>query len=129
MDRCGWTQKVFRLRKIPNHVASPRQLGELLGRLLGIQPDHVVVYSIARNSDPWEGLPTKVATLQFKSAPQTLQQSSNCREWELQLSEATGDKIILDTHFLGMTVLNDVPNSQHHSEYVQGMRCGVVMPC
>ena len=129
MDRCGWARKVFRLRKLPNHIESPYQLCELLGKVLGIQPDHVIVYSIARNSDPWEGIPTKVATLQFRSIPPALQQSSNCPEWELPLPEANGDTIIIDTHFLGLTVLNDVKNNEHHSECVHEPNHGIFMRC
>ncbi|KAK5989024.1 hypothetical protein PT974_10522 [Cladobotryum mycophilum] len=114
--------KVFRLRKLPNHVSTPHHVAHLLNQALGIAADHVTIQSIARTSDRWEASPSKVATLQFKSIPECLHPQR--QEWEIALSDPPEHKIILDTHFEGFTVLNDVAPSQHHADLIYQLKSG-----
>lgn len=121
MSSQEWDRKVFRLRGIPSYISSRAAAADLLSNALGLSSSDVVVYSLARSSDIWETPATRVATLQFKGerAPPRLQSSSTNNQWTLPLAAETSDyELILDTHFEGMTALNDVDPAKHVSEYV-----------
>ncbi|TRX89935.1 hypothetical protein FHL15_009207 [Xylaria flabelliformis] len=112
MDR-----KVFRLRQIPIN-ADKSLVCKLVSAALGIKPDTVFISSLARSVNPYEV--TKVATLTFTDARgveyifQKPREGSNVvgygDEWNItvQLDKSTEPvKLIIDTHFKGLTPLYD----------------------
>ena len=115
-----WVQIVFRLRQLPNNVTDPTDAAKLLATALQMPAHHVVVSSIATTLDKWEPLPSKVATLQFRAVPARLQNASHGEdEWMIEMpGQTSGQVLILDIHFKGLTPLNDVEPVKHRAEYV-----------
>jgi hypothetical protein len=112
-----WNRKVFRLRKLPNDV-SRIEAAQLLSDALGNPPSDVCIFSLAKSSEIWDS-PSKVATLQFKSVPEIVRRNiTDENDWSIPLPVGLkGDDMILDIHFSGMTVLNDVEGAKHTIEY------------
>lgn len=112
-----WTRRVFRLRKLPNYISSRTEAARLLGEAVGLPADHVVVYSLANTCDIWDTPPSKVATLQFRAVPSCLREARSDDEWTvLAPGSDPSEALILDTHFKGMTALNDVEPVCHKTE-------------
>lgn len=120
MDESDWIRKVFRLSQIPHRVSDRPEAAELLAAALDIPADQIVVYSLATTCVRWETPPSKVATLQLKSIPVCLRNKLTDKEWPIPVRGAPPSEglLLLDTHFQGMTVLNDVAAANHHAEYV-----------
>jgi aminopeptidase-like protein len=119
MTAQGWDRKVFRLRKLPSHISSLAETANILSRALSLPIDDIVVYSIGRTTDIWEVPPFKVATLQLKSIPTFLRDRLAENEWSIPTtSNLPIDDLLLDTHFEGLTALNDVDPAKHSAEYV-----------
>jgi len=128
----GIESKVFRLRQLPSWASTRTAARRLISRALDLASDHVALYSIAQSSDTWEAEPTWVATVQLKKLPSLIKESREATEWEIRVSARdpardpgspnTGRDenpiLILDSHFEGMTVLNDVDPAIHRAEYV-----------
>ena len=128
----GIESKVFRLRQLPSWASTRTAARRLISRALDLASDHVALYSIAQSSDTWEAEPTWVATVQLKKLPSLIKESREATEWEIRVSARdpardpgspnTGRDenpiLILDSHFEGMTVLNDVDPATHYAEYV-----------
>jgi len=115
-DTEGWSRKVFRLRQVPGHVSGPLAATSLLSEALSIPRDHITIFSLATTLNRWEEPPSKVATLQLKSVPKYLADSStgNGSEWSIPVPGGKPNEMfILDTHFNGMTVLNDPVLGKH----------------
>lgn len=106
-------RKTFRVRQIPHHV-DKESLPSVLSRLLSCQKDTIRVASLAPSIDSYEIPPTKVATVVFSEWPSDLARDKH--EWRKQ-NEFLPKAIIIDTHFKGFTVLNDVISSEHVAEY------------
>lgn len=116
MTASSWTQKVFRLRGLPSSISSPKDAARLLGETLGLPPDNITVYSLAKTSNQW-GPMSKMATVQFKDIPPTLDSETSITEWRIPIRESPHNEVlILDTQFEGMTVLNDVETANHRAE-------------
>ncbi|KEY73755.1 hypothetical protein S7711_10189 [Stachybotrys chartarum IBT 7711] len=113
MPGSDWSSNVYRLRKLPTCISGPREAARLLGEALAIDPELIVVCSLAKTADGWETVSSSVATVQLKTLPQRLREQSHCDEWEL-----ASHKLILDTHFRGLTALNDVDPNKHHSDCI-----------
>ncbi|CAH0057183.1 unnamed protein product [Clonostachys solani] len=73
MGQLDWTQKVYRLRKLPHHITSAEEAAELLSKALDVLAVDAVVYSLANTCNRLESPPSKVATLQLKSSPRGAQ--------------------------------------------------------
>ncbi|KAI3318364.1 hypothetical protein HD806DRAFT_512072 [Xylariaceae sp. AK1471] len=100
-------QRTFRLRRCPPD-ADAKTCSELLSLAFSdIQPERVHIRSLAANLNPWERPRTKVATLTFHTIPTSLTEQDDRNEWVLPI-EGLDEPLILDTHFLGLTPLNDV---------------------
>lgn len=114
MSAPGWTQRVFRLRGLPSNISSPQDAANLLGEILSLSSGQIIIYSLAKTCNKWGPL-SKVATVQFKSVPPILDLETTSSEWTFPIR---GDKevLILDSHFKGMTVLNDVETKKHRAE-------------
>ena len=96
----------YRLQGCPISV-DEAALCEGLARIFDITPDNVRIHSLA--TAPWERPPTKTATLQFTKLPSIIDTIET--EWNIE-GQGLG-ALILDTHFLGLTPLNEVGASEH----------------
>ncbi|KAL7895514.1 hypothetical protein HDV64DRAFT_95259 [Trichoderma sp. TUCIM 5745] len=116
MSASDWTQKVFRLRRLPSSISSREGVVSLLSETLGLPLDHIIVYSLAKTSNQWEPM-SKVATVQFKSIPSDLRTKDT--EWTFPIPGSLRNEVlILNSHFEGMTVLNDVDTRNHHADCI-----------
>lgn len=116
--RPEWSRRVFRLRGLPNRVVERLDVSQLLSQVLDIPEECVGVCSLAKTCNKWESLPSKVATIRLQVIPGCLNSTSHLDQWELPLAEEPDQRLILDTHFQGLTALNDVKPEDHHTEYV-----------
>lgn len=95
---CAFT---FRLRGCPAAVHEAG-LRERLSQIWGdVTAENIRIHSLAL--DTW-GTATKTATLTFTKVPSSIQTQIRKEEWLVE----GDDGLILDTHFLGLTPLNDV---------------------
>jgi hypothetical protein len=110
-----WSKTVFRLRKLPNTVETLEDVVSLVEERLGsIAINNIRVFSLATTLNFWENPSSKVATVMFGTVPPLVRDSFFKSEWYIPArSIYTDDDLILDTHFIGMTPLNDV-KSMHH---------------
>ncbi|KAI9654109.1 MAG: hypothetical protein M1821_006820 [Bathelium mastoideum] len=114
-SRDEWLKFVFRVRGLPNTIKKHEDVSKLLGERLGdIRPDTIHVFSLATTLPAWE--PSKVATVMFASPPGLLQETS-VHEWPVP-SRNLDEHLLLDTHFLGMTPLNDVDAAHHVADCI-----------
>jgi hypothetical protein len=117
-----WSQTVFRVRGLPNDVKTLEDVASLLSLRLGDFPrDSIRVYSLAITMDftlsLWQFPRSKVATVMFQTLPSLIQNSPGKQQWSVPAQGPQNvDNVILDTHFMGMTPLNDV-DSNHLFEY------------
>jgi len=113
-----WTRRVFRLRRLPDDIATPDAVARLLGRLLALPTDHIIVYSVTTSPYIYE-VPSRTATLQLKTMPECFQSTSNSDEWTLPAVAGCAPAVmILDTHFDGLTVLHDPEHGIHVSDCI-----------
>ncbi|RWA04471.1 hypothetical protein EKO27_g10640 [Xylaria grammica] len=109
--------KVFRLQQIPINV-DRRLACELMSAALGIESASVLISSLARSVNPFN--PTKVATLTFSDASHVRDILEKPRpgsnvirngdEWCITVQDHGHNepvKLIMDTHFKGLTPLHD----------------------
>ena len=105
----------YRVRQLPHHV-DKLHVVTLLARL-GLGPvENIRVLSLSCSLSHWERQPTKTSTVEFERAPTLL--SNNKTEWILLVAGHNGlqQNIIIDTHFLDFTPLNDVAPAAHAFE-------------
>jgi hypothetical protein len=117
-----WSRAVFRVRGLPNSVQTPEAVSNILSKSLSNHPvDSIRVFSLATTLKFWEDPPSKVATVMFTIPPAVVQEGGDDEdEWSITCGSHVDhhDHLILDTHFIGMTALNDVDSTQYVSEYV-----------
>jgi hypothetical protein len=107
---------VFRLQGIPGATNDFSGVANLLSSNLGQCPiKSIHVFSLASSLYPYNSPRPKVATLKFTTAPSCINDRPDADQWTISCASGT---LILDTHFLGMTPLNDVDHSVHRYEYV-----------
>jgi len=107
---------VFRLSGIPNGAPTTAAVAALVAKSLGVAIENVKVYSLATTLNPWERPPSRVATLMLRQTPVLFQKSREGQnEWMLESDgdELGGVVLVLDTHFWGLTPLNDVASEIH----------------
>ncbi|RWA11742.1 hypothetical protein EKO27_g3362 [Xylaria grammica] len=110
-------QKTFRLRCCPADADTDRCVELLSTAFADIEPEGIRIRSLAANLDPWERPPTKVATLTFRITPILLREPSGRSEWILPVA-GLKEPLILDSHFLGLTPLNDVQDETHEFDCI-----------
>lgn len=104
--------KVYRLRRCPAHL-DRYNATKLLSEALGdVEPADIHIQSLVMDLDPWARPPTKVGTLMFHKVPKLIEDEKEENEWKVPVV-ALEKPLLLDTHFLGMTPLNDVEREQH----------------
>jgi len=110
-------KRVFRVRGLPNHVRTCAEAAVLVSRRLGLSaPADVHIASLATTLDYWETPLSKIATLQFKATPRSFGTPVRPGEWQVSLGGDNPGCLIIDTHFLGLTPLNDVDEACHELE-------------
>ncbi len=104
----------FRLRRCPD-TADEAALCRWLSRAFGdVTPNDIRIQSLATTLDPWGKKPVKTATLNFAKLPSAIESHIKKGEWKVEVDGSP--PLILDTHFLGMTPLNDVEAQRHDFE-------------
>ena len=111
---------VFRVRGLPNTIADLESAACFLQAQLGSpRTTSIRVFSLA-TALPFGGAQTplsKVATVMLLDVPHFMLDDPDAEEWPVS------SDMILDTHFMGMTPLNDVPDGEHVAEYDKS-KCG-----
>lgn len=111
------SKKVFRVRGLPNDVKSRADAASLVSQALGLSaPSDVIILSLATTLDYWETSPTRVSTMQLNASSRSLGPRVRPGEWHAALGGSNEGVLILDTHFLGLTPLNDVDEDLHALE-------------
>lgn len=82
-----------------------------------ISSDDVRIQSLATALDAWGSPPTKTATLTFATLPSAIKSNISQGQWKVG-GLGLHDSLILDTHFLGLTPLNNVDPLKHGYELV-----------
>ncbi|PYH69627.1 uncharacterized protein BO88DRAFT_443625 [Aspergillus vadensis CBS 113365] len=111
-----WSKTVFRLRALPDTVETKEDAARLLSkRLSDISTHQIWVYSLALTLNYWEDPPTKVATVMFDVPPSLVQRNPESRAWHIPARghDRNSPDLILDTHFIGLTPLNDTNHLQN----------------
>ncbi|KAL4879458.1 hypothetical protein BJY04DRAFT_220054 [Aspergillus karnatakaensis] len=107
----NWSKTVFRLRELPNTVETTGDVASLVSQKLGdISHEHVLVCSLATSLKPYEDPPSRVATVMFTVPPSKITlHDQDKQEWHIPLEDNAYmcSYLIFDTHFLGMTPMND----------------------
>lgn len=113
-----YSKTVFRLRGLPNTVDTMDDVARLVNESLGdIPADRIRVFSLATTLNSWENPPSKVATIMFATAPSVVRDGFGEDEWYIPARNLhSNSDLILDTHFMGMTPLNDVEPLCHLCE-------------
>ncbi|KAK0638476.1 hypothetical protein B0T16DRAFT_496779 [Cercophora newfieldiana] len=112
-----WRRTVFRLSRIPNGATTTSAVAALVAKALQVPTKSVKVYSLATTLTPWEMPPSRVATLMLLQNPVLLGSSQDGRnEWALE--PGRHESLVLDTHFWGLTPLNDVASDNHIADCV-----------
>ncbi|KAI0155141.1 hypothetical protein GGR57DRAFT_88992 [Xylariaceae sp. FL1272] len=107
----------FRLRRCPVNTTAKTCEEWLSLAFIDVQAEEIKVLSLATNLDPWERPRTKVATLMFLTTPTLILEQEAENEWILPIDGLT-EPLILDTHFLGLTPLNDVDDAAHEYDVI-----------
>ncbi|KAI1126898.1 hypothetical protein F5Y10DRAFT_243740 [Nemania abortiva] len=107
----------YRLRRCPLDADAKRCAILLSLAFPDIQPEAVRIRSLAPSLNPWERPHTKVATLTFQITPASLTGQLDQNEWVLPIQELESP-LILDTHFLGLTPLNEVVVRTHEVDCI-----------
>lgn len=101
MDR-----RTFRLRQIPTGL-DRLNVAKLLQNALEIGASDVKIHSLAQSVNVWA--PSQTATLMLSATPKLEQMLSKGDEWSIPVANLQHD-LILDTHFRGLTALNEPKN-------------------
>ena len=116
MASSDWRRTVYRLRGIPGNIQTLEQAAELLSRGFGdVSTNDIRVCSLATTLNSWMASSRKVATVMLKSVPRLLGNQPSATEWQIDV-DTQDEPLILDTHFLGLTPLNDVEAEHHTTE-------------
>jgi hypothetical protein len=109
------TKWTYRVRQIPAHIAHPYQLSHLLEKVLQYQ-QAITVHSLATDITSSEIPPTKVGTITFEDTPLVLESGPDSQWTFSEAKPSLQQNLIIDRHFHGFTVLNDVQPERHALE-------------
>ncbi|KAI0438618.1 hypothetical protein F4803DRAFT_534503 [Xylaria telfairii] len=111
---------VFRLRGLPHSVKTPDDVASLVSKSLGDIPARDVrVFSVTTNLGFGDNSLSKVATLMFATIPSVVRGKNNTKEWEICIqTPKPGHSLVLDTHFEGMTPMNDMDHLSHRFDCI-----------
>ncbi|KAI0546033.1 hypothetical protein F4679DRAFT_559170 [Xylaria curta] len=119
-DYPAFLKTVFRLRSLPHSVKSSDDVADLVSKSLGdISAHDVRVFSLATNLGFGNNSLSKVATLMFYTIPSILRDKNSNIEWEIIIPGPEPKHcLVLDTHFEGMTTMNDVDYLSHRFDCI-----------
>ncbi|KAI0850599.1 hypothetical protein F5Y00DRAFT_268344 [Daldinia vernicosa] len=100
-----------------NDVSYRQSATELVSICIGASPQDIRISSLACAVDPWERPPTKTATLTFEKGDHITRFNSNNGEWTF-MHPALANPLILDSHFRGLTPLNEVAAENHQYDCI-----------
>ncbi|KAI1130797.1 hypothetical protein F5Y10DRAFT_275838 [Nemania abortiva] len=117
---------VFRLRGLPHSIETTDDVANLMAKSLGdISANDIRVFSLATNLCFGDNSPSKVATLMFATSPSIVARESKSKggqsknEWEVQIQiPELRHHLVLDLHFEGMTVMNDLEHLSHRYDCI-----------
>ena len=104
----------YRLRGCPATADEAALRGGLAQALGDVRPEDIYIQSLATAIGSWERSPTKTATLRFAKLPSVVGIQTT-KEWKIEGHGLHGT-LILDTHFLGLTPLNETQAHEHRFE-------------
>jgi hypothetical protein len=114
-----WRRTVFRLSRIPSGATTKGAVAALVAKALNTTVDNVKVYSLATTLTPWEMPPSRVATLMLFADPVSLGSlKGEQNEWVLDVGSSDDESLVLDTHFWGLTPLNDIDPQKHTADCI-----------
>ncbi|BCS05868.1 hypothetical protein ALUC_10249S [Aspergillus luchuensis] len=107
-------RRVFRVSGLPGTLEAPEDIVELLSNRLGVREKAITVRSLARSLGDHENPPTTVATVMFNACLRRIDGNQDGDEWHIDPLDHNLDRrrYILDTHFRGLTPLNDSSHPQ-----------------
>ncbi|OTB15867.1 hypothetical protein K445DRAFT_11496 [Daldinia sp. EC12] len=109
--------KVYRLRNLPKHV-DRQSAAELLSKHIDeALPQDIRISSLVSVIDSRVRVPTKTATLTFEKKDLITRFKSNNCEWTFK-DPALESPLILDSHFSGLTPLNEVAPELHQYDCI-----------
>lgn len=106
------SSKVYRLRYLPLYVDRLDVAKMLVGCIPGLQLEEIQISSLALAVDSQS---SKTATVMFRTTPHVVGQDPRQSQWDLPVAGLPAP-IVLDTHFNGLTPLNEVDESSHTTE-------------
>lgn len=118
--------KVYRLQGLPDRPGFDRLAAtQLIVSVINdptLTADDIQICSLATTVEPHKRWNRKVATVLFKHTPSTLTVadgagSSVTSEWRFRVPGLI-EPLVLDSHFLGLTVLNDVSVADHQFDCI-----------
>ncbi|KAK3389796.1 hypothetical protein B0H63DRAFT_104197 [Podospora didyma] len=109
---------VFRLSGLPYTLETFEHVANLTSEALGdVPPSDIRVFSLASIQHLWDTSPSsKVSTVMFTTVPSIVHSRPDQNEWSI--GTHSGCDLVLDTHFMAMTPLNDVPLSEHRFDCI-----------
>ncbi len=110
-------RKVYRLQNLPAYVDRLSATELVTSAISDLSAGDIQIFSLATAVDSWKKRQHKVATLMFRHTPAALRESKNqdgsdAAEWKFSVP-GLPEPLIVDTHFQGLTVLNEVSPSEH----------------
>ncbi|CAG9984807.1 unnamed protein product [Clonostachys byssicola] len=108
------SSKVYRLRYVPRYADRLDAAKILVGCIPGLQLEEIQISSLALAVDSQS---SKTATVMFKSTPHILDREPSQNQWDFTVA-GLPRSIVLDTHFYGLTPLNEVDESSHITDCV-----------
>ncbi|CAH0020775.1 unnamed protein product, partial [Clonostachys rhizophaga] len=108
------SSKVYRLRYLPRYVDRLDTAKMLVGCIPGLQLEEIQISSLASAVD---NRLSKTATVMFKFTPHIVCREPSQNQWDFPVS-GLPEPIVLDTHFYGLTPLNEVDESSHTADCI-----------
>ncbi|KAI1126995.1 hypothetical protein F5Y10DRAFT_278419 [Nemania abortiva] len=104
---------VYRVRRLPEEVVSCIEAASFLGTALHLPSSDVHICSLATvTPSPWSPA-TRTATAMFETVPQVIHDEPSSDEWVFRHFD-TKKTMLLDSHFRGLTPLNDIIAPHKH---------------
>ncbi|KAF3022635.1 hypothetical protein E8E14_013971 [Neopestalotiopsis sp. 37M] len=118
--------KVYRLQGLPDRPNFDRlAAAQFVANVINdptLTAEHIHICSLATTVEPHKRWNRKVATVMFRHTPLVLStgngaSSSAISEWRFPVP-GQAEPLVLDSHFLGLTVLNDVIVAEHNFDCI-----------
>ncbi|ETS76501.1 hypothetical protein PFICI_11888 [Pestalotiopsis fici W106-1] len=118
--------KVYRVQGLPDRPGFDRYAAtQLIASAINdptVTAGDIEIYSLAPSVDPHKIWNRKVATVMFSHAPSPLATAEGSdksvdSEWRFPVP-GFPEPLVLDSHFLGLTVLNDVSATEHRCDCI-----------